>query len=421
LFARLVSRLLVARCMSQRCLASLSSFSVTLLSTLLGCGDSIPGAPLDPDAADERDAPDLVPDAPAGFAITVGTRLPPALIAVREGTGPWRTPAVTGPADFTFDVTGPYTLFVVCVDADGGETIAHQLGRTPDDARDVKVACTKSPAHDARLEGSMVQPGRVYVWNATEIGKTENWDYVVPRMPEGVFDLFAIGEGRIAVRRDVVVAGTTIAAPLDVSAGTELVPVPFTISNPGPGTTDVGLVVSTSSTRAPLPLSGGVPLAAPTSFLTQGMEQHARGYTFDNGSYRTARVPFRIGDSTAITLMDPIGDARIALDAATYSASWTTLNALDELRLGIDGAPASGVNGQNRHEVVLSKRFIDATHATRVVFATDIPGLDAEWLPSPKWPSFTDVVELRRESGAEYTAESHALLDGEALRRSLRR
>lgn len=407
--------------MSQRCLASLSSFSVCLLSSLVGCGDSLPSQ--EPDARDDADAPTEVPDAalpdaPPGFAITVGTNLPPALIAYRDGAAGWRTPAAAGPATFTFEVTGPYTVVVVC--RDGATYTTHQLGRSPDDSRDVKVPCLVSPTLNGRLEGSMVQPGQVFVWIADRFSNAANWDYVVQKLPEGVFDLFGIGEGRIAVRRDVVIAGTTVVEPLDVSGGAELVPVTFVVSNAEPGTTDADITVSTSSTKVRIPgLSHDVPRAAPTSFLTNGMEQHVRIVSHDTVGIRTARFPFRVGDSTAVTLINPLGDARIGVTAGEFSASWTTLTALDELRLGVSGFAPSGAGGELRHQVILSKRFIDATHATRVAFETDIPGVDDEWLPSAMWGGLVDVVAFRVENGADHTAEFHDALagEGEPLRR----
>lgn len=304
----------------------------------------------------------------------------PALVAFRDGLdADWQTAEPRAAGSYAFDVHGPYEVAVVCDNGVGGVTV-HQIARTPDDPRALELPCEPAFTNDKLLSGVVHQPGLVMVGPMVSFGFEAPWEFSVP-LPDGSYDLGAVTEGALALRRGVVVSGDTWLTPdIDVDAeGIALAPSPLTATNlePDEGASAM-IVLSTPST--PLIVVSNNELASatklPDSALLATDRQDAIVST-ENGPYRRA-LRRALDAGSAFTLPDGLRDVRFTVEGGELVASWGTLPTHDTVEIVAQGY-AYDFSRDWRHTKQISARFLAETGIARATLDTQIPGFQPPW------------------------------------------
>ncbi|MGN6111365.1 MAG: hypothetical protein ACTHU0_40085 [Kofleriaceae bacterium] len=304
----------------------------------------------------------------------------PALVAFRDGLeADWQTAEPRSAGSYAFDVHGPYEVAVVCDNGEGGVTV-HQLARTPDDPRALELPCAPAFTNYSLLSGMVDQPGLVMVGTTLAFGFEAPWQFDVA-LPDGSYDLAAITEGKLALRRNVVVNGDTWMTPdIDLDAeAIELAPSPLTATNlePDEGASAI-IVLSTPST--PLMVVSNNELASatklPDSALLATDRQDAIVST-ENGPYRRA-VRRALDAGTAFTLPDGLRDVRFTVEGGELVASWGTLPTHDTVEIVAQGY-SDDFSQDWRHTKQISARFVAETGIARATLDTQIPGFQPAW------------------------------------------
>ena len=148
---------------------------VLLPSALLACSD---------------DAPKQGPTGPTSTTIHLTSAQAPALVALRDGFDTeWK--AVSAATSMDLTVTGPYTVAVVCQDADAWRT--WQFARTPDDDKALTAPCGGPPPARHTITGHDARAGSVYLGDSSAQSDTDNWNFSLTA-PNGTYDLVATTE-----------------------------------------------------------------------------------------------------------------------------------------------------------------------------------------------------------------------------------
>ena len=365
-----------------------TSLPVSILS-LLSC-HALVGC-IDGAAPEEAALADPVEALARPATIHISSPFPPALVAFRDAThgGRWQRATRLTPSSFEARVHGPYVVSVVCVDhpifVDLDETITWQVGRTPEDSRELTF-CDVLPTQHT-VTGHMVQPGLVQMGDSNDRSTVPDWDFTLP-VPAGTFDLIATSADAIAFRRGIPVAGDLALAPaIDMAQeGTGLVDVAFTAANATPDEAtqvSVGLFTATS-TFIPVRIFLGAldaAKAAPATALlptdTQSVSVRGIGGLGGTG-FRALRRPFQVGGDASFTLPPPLAGVRWTVARGELALHWA---ALPEFTLfsGFVGGNATGGLTPVDYLVDLSPRFLAATRIHDFTIDTDLPGFRPAW------------------------------------------
>ena len=333
--------------------------------------------------------------------ITVSTGLVPASIAFRDGVdGEWQVPLRTARGTYALEVNGPYLVSVVC-DPGDGSIVTRQTARTPDDSRYLELACTEAPSRGATLTGKMARPGTIRIDQARASSGAPDWTFTLVTSP-GTFDLLAVSDRRVSLRRDVAIYGTVDHGAIDLHReGSLLEPVTLTASSNVSALEEVGATVqlATPHLRHGHVYEGAPEGArvAPSELLIAGVQQLVTVHASDGHHTRAVRRDFRAGDPTLFTLPDPLEAVQLDATRGGPVATWSTLPEHDELRLLVRGT-ASG--GDRRHELALSPRFVAATGATSAALDTELPGYLPAWRPDDSRACSAEL-RVQRERGGE--------------------
>lgn len=415
----MVRRLLSAGSMR---IASLSlSLSLSLGSA--GCVDPAPDEPVPGDPA----------PVPA-HRVTVDTLSAPALVAYREGDGPWQTLRASLPSTFELEARGPYRVTAVCDDGHGNVTV-WQLARTPADPLHLVMPCQRDVAR-VTVSGRMKQRGQVLMDDAVDAASTSDWTFSLDAA-WGTHDLIALAGGRVAFRRGIDAKGpgadpiVVLAPPLDLAAeGSDLVPVALTASNATPAEAltaavrlEVGLARATVYRGAPEAAK-----AVPAAALAATDAQIASVTALDGASRRIRSRPLAGTDPTPFTLPERLGPVSFSVTEGQLAAAWSTLPPHDLVNLSLI---ATGDAEQLRfHDLELSPGYITATGARRAAIElAGLPGFRPEWhidpaaahervLSAASFPGREVAISSVREAHGGAAARE---ADPRALRASLER
>lgn len=367
-----------------------------------------PGGDDDDDGDGDGEPPPVINDGPAAN-ISVSTASTPALISYRDGTGAsWVTPPAAAPARYDFVVHGPYTVAVVCRTADHTEVT--ELARTPDDPREINLACSTAASTPPRLHvtGTMTQAAQLALGRAQTVTVGDDLQFDLAVDP-GTYDLVVKtiappGQDQVVIRRDQVVTASTRLTPA-IDPDREklpLVEIPLAVSNTQPDeSTTVAARLITSTTATGL-ATGRTPssvrvLAASALRPTDVQSIRASGSVVKmDGQYfvRLRTVEHLLGSGPVPELALPP-----TLDAVQFSvvddqlrATWTSLPDHDTLEVAVAVKP--GIN----HRKVLSLGYIKATGVSSATLDTRLPGYDAAWKVNLAGPYQRKLVTQRTQA-----------------------
>lgn len=350
----------------------------------------------------------------APIFVKVSTVRAPEAIAFRDALdGEWQTPAPTSPGSYEFEVRGPYVVSVVCNAGNGFIISTRQLARTPEDSRELDMACEELPLSDATITGKMQQAGSVAVSDARDFSDLPNWSFNFG-VPAGTYDLIAFSDERLSIRPGLAVTDTLDVGTINITQGAALVPAALSVTNNAAGELlEAQVLVSTPRTSAGYIHLGPPATArvAPTELLTGDVRQSVTLAGYLGDSIRSARRDFRAGDPTSFTLPEPL--AGLAFDTASgdLAATWTELPEHDEVSVSVSGTNPD--DKAREHTLELSARFLAATAATGAAFDTAFPGYQPDWRPSYTREYSREVVAVRDADGERRTSTAWTLVNPE--------
>lgn len=320
------------------------------------------------------------------------TEEPPALLAFREeGSTKWQSVAVAGRSTFTITAAGPYRVVVTCENL-GGVIQVIQYARTLDDEPLIKLVCNTTPG-SFTVRGTMMQPGKISLGYDTRSGTDPNWGFELPSSP-GSFDLVMLSEdARIAIRRDVQITSDQQLGVLDLAleAPQMRVPIAFTATNLLPTESRSSQVIlEAGGTLASLHYGPGWDFdLAPRSVLQPTDHQTviinaSEPPSTANPVSRTRSVvrDFGVGDSTTVTLLEPLDMIAFENSPDRLVATWSALPEYDALIL-TRSSYASPTRSWS-HSITLTRAFVEATGATSATLdLSDIPSFKSQWRQDP--------------------------------------
>jgi hypothetical protein len=341
------------------------------------------------DDDDDGEPPPVINDGPAA-TVTVNTASTPALIAFRDGTGAsWVTPAAAGPGRYDFVVHGPYTVAVVCSTA--GHTEVTELARTPDDPRELTIACSFAATTPPRLHvtGSMTQAAQLALGRAQTVTTGDQLQFDLAVDP-GTYDLVVKtiappGQDQVVIRRDqVITASTQLSPTLDPDREKlPLVEIPLVVSNTQPDestTVAARLITSTTATGLATGRTASSVRVLASSALrpTDIQSVRASGSVVKmDGQYfvrlRTVEHLLGSGPAPELALPPTLDSVQFSVVDDQLRATWSTLPDHDTVEVAVSVKP--GIN----HRKVLSLGYIKATGVSSATLDTRLPGYNAAW------------------------------------------
>ena len=327
-------------------------------SLLAACGD---------------DAPKVEPT-----TITISSDKAPALVAFRDGLdADWQAATMKTATSYEAVVHGPYVVTVACEGA--AELATTQIARTPDDEHAIAVSCEVAAPATHAITGHMAEAGRIQMGAAHATSTTAGWDFNMA-VPNGTYDLMALNDDKIVLRRGIEVSGDLALTPeINLSQdGKLLAEVAFTAPNAAATET---LVASVDLDKPGTPYSiysGPIATvkAIPDTLLVAADPQTASVKASTAGGFRALRRPFRVGGKTEFTLPAPLTGVKWEQAEGKLALSWSAMPAFDSFVVGVTGEK----NGkQQSQSLELSPRFVQETGIARTDVDTDIAGYKPEW------------------------------------------
>jgi hypothetical protein len=317
-----------------------------------------------------------------------------ALVAFRDGTdGAWQPATMKTATSYEFQVHGPYIVAVAC-DYDGVSGVA-QIGRTLDEPHDLGTMCPKSSGSH-KVTGVMAQAGKMVFGKHFELSTDPAWEFQF-FVDDGAYDLLALTDDRIEVRRQVAINADQVLAGVDVvQQGMPLAQVAFSAANAAAGETLRASVLLGTADSAqaevyagPIAAAKVAPEAALVAADRQTVSLQATTVAAGTVTGRAVRRPFRVGGDAAYTLPSPLSGVQWAVESNQLVVSWTSRPDNDYLVAFASGTSADG-RLFTSNELDLSAAFLAATKIKRATFAADVPGYKPAWL-----------VDLTREHSRE--------------------
>jgi hypothetical protein len=336
----------------------------------------------------------------AATTISIVANAEPSLVVFRQGAGPWQPATRMGPLRYQAEVSGPYSVMTVCVSESG--PFSTIVGLTLDDAPQVDVYCGFKEEESFSVRSSMVQSGTVSVGPFRVRSTRPKWDFET-LVPVKRYDVTAVSDTHVAVRRDVDVFGPVELPALDaVAEGQPLASVTFTPTNSFPGETPhVGVFLVSPQIdpqaqiyRGPMTSAKVVPDAVLDEALVQEVSLRSEGFGDTSYVFRSSRRPFHLGDGTGVTFWDPFQGLQLGLDGqGRASASWQSLALVDYAYFDL-------TDEQGRYAAIdLSRSYLEQTSPSQVTFAFDAPGFLPEWAPDLSGP-YSMMTLLSRQGAA---------------------
>jgi hypothetical protein len=333
---------------------------------LVACGDN----PTTPDAS----SPQI-----ATLHITADKAL--ALVVFRDGVDAmWQPATMKTPTSFEAVVHGPYVVAMVC-EGDFDTFITRQIGRTTDDSPDLDAICGAPPANRT-VTGHMVQSGWVTFGPDGQGDGRASWNFQLS-VPDGRYDLIALTDDGIEVRRGFAVSADLAVTPdVDVvQRGTPLTAVAFGATNAAAGEQLRASVLLDTAAAFGADVYGG-PIAtarvAPESVLVTGDEQTVSVQATAGTVGRSLRQPFRVGGNAMYTLPPAIGAIQWSTSSGSLVVTWADRPPTSYVFATLNGPSIDGIHSA-ANVLQLSARFLTATAITHATYATDMPGYKPEW------------------------------------------
>jgi hypothetical protein len=357
----------VARASHSAARMTATTRSIVIALLVSACGNNQSSPPV-------IDPPDAPPDPPGTpnvvFVETFGDS--PTFIRYRTNDGEWQVPFDTGDG-YELYVGAQYELVAVCENT-GGVDVGFEYG-TADETSETFLPCYapyEGPTEPVSVTGTMAQPGTV-VMGDIATSSEPNWSFELA-VPQSTYDLVAAGDQRIAIRRNVEVAGTLALDAIDVdvegAAYTERV---FTVESlPGE---QVGTRVSlfTQNGGAYLPFVQGTTAKVPPADLLNANDFAQIEVTaFGNRTYRSNYVG--ASRETNIEFLPVIDNVTFNADGVIWTG---------ELGYGADlytYARSGSIHLAASPGWVAGK--------SKLAIDTDIPGFEERWRIDPEYRGF---------------------------------
>jgi hypothetical protein len=343
------------------------------------------------------------------MVVTITTGTPPALIAFRpEASTAWQTLDVAGKTSFEVTATGPYHVAVVCEEPspDGSDLSVAVLEQalTLADGPMIDSSCFSSASSPFVISGTVTEPGEVWLGDFGTAATAASWDFALPAR-DGTFDFIELfGDlftqfDRIAIRRDVRVAGDMDLGVIDAQAenAQTLIPLSFTAMNRQPDeslshtsrlyTNNTVAFTSTFGSDGDTWTARLVPDRVLVATDRQSLSLRAASETtHDTITHRRSRsVNLEPGPdpSTSIMLPEPLEPVVYDVSADRLTAKWSSLPASHGAGLWRESFSES-FEKFRYHELRLSPDFIATVGPTSAALDfRDIPGFKPGWQHDP--------------------------------------
>jgi hypothetical protein len=297
---------------------------------------------------------------------------PPALFAYRDGSGAWQTATGDAAGHYMLKVTDDYQVVVACIE--DGAIESSLVSATVEDGPRQSAACD-APVPESTttylVTGTMKQPGTVFAGGIDE-SATPNWTIHLD-VPPGTHDVVAIDDRhRMLMRRRLAIAGATTLDPIDLTGALTMMPIRLQIANAGSDSVDTSSGLSTANGAYTMSSSSAKVWMVPASLLESGDVQHVAAFGDDGHQFRVVLSTFT-GSETSFTLPDAV----TGVTFGTATASWSAMPAAyDDATLVLDQTREQTETVQS---VRATKRWLAATHATKLTFDAQPPGFQTAW------------------------------------------
>lgn len=383
--------------------------------------------------SDEPDTTEASAAVSTPTKITIKADGPQALVAYRDFDDPtWHAAEAKSATKFVAKVHGPYLVTAVCVTdvVFNGTVFGHnvnvqQYARTLGDGAELAaISCnTPSSATTRDVSGHVAQAGRVLVGDGIASSSVDDWTFQIPVL-KGTYTLYASSADRIVIRRGVQATRSVVVAPIDANVeGNALVPVSFTVTNPGGVATRAVVRVEQQAGNLPGTFFNGpsdAALAIPTAVLTPDDNQTVSLQaptleTLFDGQRSTllaSRRPWRIGDDPTFTLPEQFGSPFWFTDGNGDDVVFVgsrpnyTLFLADEFGNGADPSFSIG------YTIDVSRSFGAATFFNTLTFDTQIPGFLPAWRIDHSLGYFRDLTSQFLSNAA---APEHGLIESSTI------
>ena len=337
-----------------------------------------------------RPFPDSPPSPPGPLEIVADSEL--ALVAFREGQGPWQAAARIAADHYEATPQKPYTLLMVCLPPAGG-SITKLLSDLPAPSRrTISLECGGPPG-PILVRGIMAQPGEVHLGQASASSALPGWSFELPSFA-GLQDLIAIGGDRVHVQRRLTISQDVTLPPIDlVQQGAALVELPVEVRAPPSGGTlsaatylFSGSVYPVQIYRGPLPARQLPPRPGVSEPLVLEVQSQRR--TDDVTRVWTTSRSLS-GQPTPVVLWEPSVEVAMQPQGGAESATWPLLGGSRSFELA--------VRDEKGHRVThhASEAYLERTSSQRLSLAVDAPGYLPAWSPDLAQP-YTRSWQLAR-------------------------
>jgi hypothetical protein len=342
--------------------------------------------------------------------VTMSIMGAPSLVMYRDGAGAWHDAGAGTSGDYALHVTDAYMLVVVCSDATGFDTVVR--ARTFDDGdRDYLYCAGHGLAPSSvQVTGRMLQPGTVSAGDFAS-STTAPWDFALQIEP-GTRDVMAVGNGRVAIGRDLAISKPTQLTLIDTDKnGTPLVPVALALANLRGDetiTTEVDLYGANNVAFGPQ-VTGAIAQTIPASLLVASDQVDLLVDVATATTDRTADTWFT-GAETQLAIMPEISGVTFATAGGSLQASWGVLPSYTALGIAVDQTTPTTTA---RQEFSASQSYLDRTVTTQLDLAFDPPPrFDRAWLIDLTQPHVRSFTASDGSTGIVYTSSVRESVGG---------
>jgi len=327
--------------------------------------------------------------------ITINAGVAPDLVAFRNESDPtWQVATMVGTNQYSIVVHGPYLVSVACHGVPFPDALVHELtqyARTLSDPTTIDDATCdydQTGIGAIRVDGALAQRGALS-FGTTPVTNVSSKTFSV-NVDEGSYTIYAVSASHYLAQRDVSIAANITLPTIDIDAnGAPLIPTAFKVSNPAMGKVpQAAVLVEDFAKFGDVPslyvYTGDAATAkvVPTSALAAGELQtvSVREITLtDYGeTARAARRAFKTGDSTELTLPDPIDGLTWSTVGNTFSARWKSLPDDMSFTFRVSGSSISH-DQSNHYTINASASFLSITGTDQVTAENNLPGYDPQW------------------------------------------
>ena len=368
-----------------------------LVLVLAACGSSPHSTP------DAAHAPDAPPDTPAVgpnvVTVTIVGAPTPDLIAYRDGSGPWQTPAAAGTSMYTLHVTDDYRVLAVCVDPMLGPDVEMIAQTFSGDGAQATIFCGIAPSTTptfVAVTGTMNQAGQITLGDSA-MSTTAPWNFNLS-VATGMHDLIAISTAnKIEVQRGIAVSQAMQLPTVDLTNAASLLTTTPTLAGVGGSETVITeTLFLTANEFVTIDRAMGATAHYVPASLVQSADFH-RVHTTASAAMASHEVSYAPPAPATLTLLPNLTGTTFGANGSDAEVTLGTLPAYELLELAV-----SATNTNAFELIDATQSWVAKTGATKLALETDAPGFQAAWRVDLTMAHVTSLEAFHSAAGVNY-------------------